>query len=200
MYNLVGFSDACTCGGFSLITPELLTPELSVTMSQFPTHKRTAIEPKQIEEERLGVLVADSGEGYPMEHGVFGDLRVSAMARHCREVKMPLRTWSMGFGCKASLFTDDMEDHAKEIEHSLLKEKLDRELKELDKKLELNEAEMKMLNNAHTLVFKHHYEKKVLEYRVANFEVIIGIGIVLCNNHLAAVQQPSFLAPVWIYA
>ena len=45
--------------------------------------------------------MADSGEGYPMEHGVFGDLRVSAMARHCREVKMPLRTWSMGFGCKA---------------------------------------------------------------------------------------------------
>jgi len=35
-----------------------------------------------------------------------------------------------------------MEDHAKEIEHSLLKEKLDRELKELDKKLELNEVKI----------------------------------------------------------
>jgi len=27
-------------------------------------------------------------------------------------------------------------------------------------------AEMKMLNNAHTLVFKHHYEKKVLELEI----------------------------------
>ncbi|KAK7372955.1 hypothetical protein VNO80_06346 [Phaseolus coccineus] len=59
--------------------------------------------------------------------------------------------------------TDDMEDHAKEIEHSSLQEKLDRELKELDKKLEQKEAEMKMFNNADTSVLKHHYEKKVLE-------------------------------------
>ncbi|QHN92582.1 Chromosome-associated kinesin [Arachis hypogaea] len=58
---------------------------------------------------------------------------------------------------------DDVEDHAKEIEHSSLQEKFDRELKELDKKLEQKEAEMKLYNNADTSVLKHHYEKKVLE-------------------------------------
>jgi len=35
-----------------------------------------------------------------------------------------------------------MEDHAKEIEHSSLQEKLDRELKELDKKLEQKEVKI----------------------------------------------------------
>ncbi|KAK7321269.1 hypothetical protein VNO77_31748 [Canavalia gladiata] len=59
--------------------------------------------------------------------------------------------------------TDDVEDQAKEIEHSSLQEKLDRELKELDKKLEQKEAEMKLFNNADTSVLKHHYEKKLLE-------------------------------------
>ncbi|MED6197786.1 Kinesin-like protein KIN-4C [Stylosanthes scabra] len=58
---------------------------------------------------------------------------------------------------------DDVEDHAKEIEHSSLQEKFDRELKELDKKLEQKEAEMKLYSNADTSVLKHHYEKKVLE-------------------------------------
>ncbi|KAJ1416421.1 P-loop containing nucleoside triphosphate hydrolase [Sesbania bispinosa] len=59
--------------------------------------------------------------------------------------------------------TDDVEDHAKEIEHSSLQEKLDRELKELDKKLEQKEAEMKLFNNADTSVLRQHYEKKLLE-------------------------------------
>ncbi|XP_027368410.1 kinesin-like protein KIN-4C [Abrus precatorius] len=59
--------------------------------------------------------------------------------------------------------TEDAEDHAKEMEHSSLQEKLDKELKELDKKLEQKEAEMKLFNNADTSVLKHHYEKKLLE-------------------------------------
>ncbi|KAL3034538.1 hypothetical protein AAZX31_02G200200 [Glycine max] len=71
--------------------------------------------------------------------------------------------YSSDCDAKSVDITDDMEDHAKEIEHSSLQEKLDRELKELDKKLEQKEAEMKMFNNADTSVLKHHYEKKVLE-------------------------------------
>jgi len=43
-----------------------------------------------------------------------------------------------------------MEDRAKEIEHSSLQEKLDRELKELDKKLE--QKEVKISGNS----FKFH--------------------------------------------
>ncbi|KAK2430062.1 hypothetical protein P8452_43525 [Trifolium repens] len=60
--------------------------------------------------------------------------------------------------------TDDVEPveiHEKELEHSSAQEKLDRELKELDKKLEQKEAEMKQFNNASVL--KQHYEKKLIE-------------------------------------
>ncbi|XAR62078.1 Plus-end-directed kinesin ATPase [Bertholletia excelsa] len=55
------------------------------------------------------------------------------------------------------------EDEVKELEHSSLQEKLDKELKELDKKLEQKEAEMKRFTSADTSVLKQHYEKKVHE-------------------------------------
>ncbi|KAJ8450283.1 hypothetical protein Cgig2_004740 [Carnegiea gigantea] len=51
----------------------------------------------------------------------------------------------------------------KELEHSSLQERLDMELKELDRKLEQKEAEMKRFANGETSVLKQHYEKKVLE-------------------------------------
>lgn len=38
------------------------------------------------------------------------------------------------------VFADGMEDHEKELEHSTMQERLDRELKELDKKLEQKEV------------------------------------------------------------
>lgn len=51
----------------------------------------------------------------------------------------------------------------KELEHSSIQEQLDLELKELDKKLEQKEAEMKRFVGADTSVLKQHYEKKVLD-------------------------------------
>ncbi|GAA0153821.1 microtubule binding motor protein [Lithospermum erythrorhizon] len=57
----------------------------------------------------------------------------------------------------------EIEDEAKEIEHSSLQEKLDRELKELDQRLEQKEAEMKRFASGDTSVLKTHYEKKVQE-------------------------------------
>ncbi|KAL0432658.1 UNVERIFIED_CONTAM: Kinesin-like protein KIN-4C [Sesamum latifolium] len=54
-----------------------------------------------------------------------------------------------------------VEDVEKELEHSSLQEKLDKELKELDKKLEQKEAEMKRFASVDTSVLKQHYEKKV---------------------------------------
>lgn len=39
-------------------------------------------------------------------------------------------------------FADDMEDDEKDLEHSSLQEKLDKELKELDKKLEQKEVKV----------------------------------------------------------
>ncbi|GFP89555.1 chromosome-associated kinesin kif4 [Phtheirospermum japonicum] len=63
----------------------------------------------------------------------------------------------------------------KELEHSSLQEKLDRELKELDEKLEQKEAEMKRFASADTSNLKQHYEKKVqdleLEKRALQKEI-----------------------------
>ncbi|XP_058786276.1 kinesin-like protein KIN-4C [Vicia villosa] len=64
---------------------------------------------------------------------------------------------------KAEDLPDDMEDDEKELEHSSLQETLDKELKELDRKLEQKEAEMKLYSNSNTSVIRHHYEKKLLE-------------------------------------
>uniref|UniRef100_A0A7N0UPR4 Kinesin motor domain-containing protein n=1 Tax=Kalanchoe fedtschenkoi TaxID=63787 RepID=A0A7N0UPR4_KALFE len=59
--------------------------------------------------------------------------------------------------------SDEIEATEKELEHTSLQEKLDMELKELDKQLEQKEAEMKRFGNVETSVLKHHYEKKVQE-------------------------------------
>ncbi|KAL3634051.1 hypothetical protein CASFOL_021105 [Castilleja foliolosa] len=63
----------------------------------------------------------------------------------------------------------------KELEHSSLQEKMDRELKELDEKLEQKEAEMKRFAGADTSNLKQHYEKKVqdleLEKRALQKEI-----------------------------
>ncbi|CAD5335477.1 unnamed protein product [Arabidopsis thaliana] len=59
--------------------------------------------------------------------------------------------------------TDELEFQEKEIEHCSLQEKLDMELKELDKRLEEKEAEMKRFSSGGTSVLKQHYEKKVYD-------------------------------------
>ncbi|KAL8145413.1 kinesin-like protein KIN-4C isoform X2 [Apium graveolens] len=80
---------------------------------------------------------------------------------------------AVGFATKNILFAEsdmvaaDIEGEAevgvKELEHSSIQEKLDMELKELDKKLEEKEAEMKRFAGVDTSVLKLHYEKKVLD-------------------------------------
>ncbi|KAK1395996.1 kinesin-like protein KIN-4C [Heracleum sosnowskyi] len=80
---------------------------------------------------------------------------------------------AVGFATKNLLFAEsdtvaaDIDGEAevgvKELEHSSIQEKLDMELKELDKKLEEKEAEMKRFAGADTSVLKLHYEKKVLD-------------------------------------
>ncbi|KAJ0238138.1 Kinesin-like protein KIN-4C [Hirschfeldia incana] len=58
---------------------------------------------------------------------------------------------------------DECEFQEKELEHCSLQEKLDMELKDLDKRLEEKEAEMKSYSSAGTSVLRQHYEKKVHE-------------------------------------
>ncbi|XP_038896818.1 kinesin-like protein KIN-4C [Benincasa hispida] len=71
--------------------------------------------------------------------------------------------YSSEYDPKAVDISDGIEDHEKELEHSTMQERLDRELKELDKKLEQKEAEMKRFAGTDTSVLKQHYEKKVHE-------------------------------------
>ncbi|KAK9164017.1 hypothetical protein Syun_004919 [Stephania yunnanensis] len=64
---------------------------------------------------------------------------------------------------KASDASGEIDEVEKELEHSTLQEKLDKELKELDKRLEQKEAEMKRFGAVDTSLMKQHYEKKVQE-------------------------------------
>ncbi|KAK9165664.1 hypothetical protein Scep_000855 [Stephania cephalantha] len=64
---------------------------------------------------------------------------------------------------KASDASGEIDEVEKELEHSTLQEKLDKELKELDKRLEQKEAEMKRFGTVDTSLMKQHYEKKVQE-------------------------------------
>ncbi|XP_043713863.1 kinesin-like protein KIN-4C isoform X2 [Telopea speciosissima] len=64
---------------------------------------------------------------------------------------------------KAISISGEMEEVEKELEHSSLQDKLDKELKQLDQRLEQKEAEMKRFGTVDTSVLKHQYEKKVQE-------------------------------------
>ncbi|KAK7410465.1 hypothetical protein VNO78_01265 [Psophocarpus tetragonolobus] len=89
----------------------------------------------------------------------------------------------------SALEISEMEDDAKELEHSSLQEKLDKELIELDKKLEQKEAEMKLYNNADASVLKHHYEKKLLEMEQEKKMLQKEIEELKCN--LASISSTS---------
>ncbi|KAJ6808003.1 kinesin-like protein KIN-4C [Iris pallida] len=59
--------------------------------------------------------------------------------------------------------SSEIDEDEKEREHSSLQDILDKELQELDKRLEQKEAEMKLFAKVDTSVLKQHYEKKLLE-------------------------------------
>ncbi|KAL4179730.1 hypothetical protein AMTRI_Chr13g121520 [Amborella trichopoda] len=55
------------------------------------------------------------------------------------------------------------EEAAKEWEHTILQDSMDKELNELNKRLEQKESEMKMFGGVDTLALKQHFGKKLLE-------------------------------------
>ncbi|KAL1834980.1 hypothetical protein ACET3Z_004631 [Daucus carota] len=99
-------------------------------------------------------------------------LQKSNTSKH-HELADYLKLDVVGYDPKKSMFdqfdteatdTDgEAEVDVKELEHSSIQEKLDMELKELDKKLEQKEAEMKRFGGVDTSVLSQHYEKKVLD-------------------------------------
>ncbi|KAL8243151.1 hypothetical protein R6Q59_009409 [Mikania micrantha] len=82
---------------------------------------------------------------------------------------------------KDAEITRDSEDEEKELEHCSLQEKLDNELKELDKRLEQKEAEMKRFASGDTSVLKQHYEKKVQELEQEKKNLQKEIEQLRCN-------------------
>uniref|UniRef100_J3LGZ8 Kinesin motor domain-containing protein n=1 Tax=Oryza brachyantha TaxID=4533 RepID=J3LGZ8_ORYBR len=59
--------------------------------------------------------------------------------------------------------SSEADEEEKEREHSSMQDKLDKELQELDKRLQQKEAEMKQFAKSDTSVLKQHYEKKLHE-------------------------------------
>lgn len=59
--------------------------------------------------------------------------------------------------------TDIDEEAAKEWEHTLLQDSMDKELHELNKRLEEKESEMKLFGGCDALALKQHFGKKILE-------------------------------------
>ncbi|XP_042407654.1 kinesin-like protein KIN-4C isoform X1 [Zingiber officinale] len=92
-------------------------------------------------------------------------MRVQSLSRPCRNLMMDFPTLDdPSSGCDARTFDDSSEvEEEQEREHSILQHQLDKELQELDKRLELKEAEMKQYTGPDTSFLKQHYEKKLLE-------------------------------------
>nr|GEW19667.1 kinesin-like protein KIN-4C [Tanacetum cinerariifolium] len=82
---------------------------------------------------------------------------------------------------KTAEAVDNFEDADKEPEHCSLQEKLDNEFKELDKRLEQKEAEMKRVAGGDTSVLKQHYEKKVQDMEQEKRNLQKEIEQLRCN-------------------
>ncbi|CAL9095684.1 unnamed protein product [Musa textilis] len=92
-------------------------------------------------------------------------LRVQSFSRPCRNLTIDADIDDMASGCdeKTPDVSIEAEEEEKEREHSMLQDQLDKEIQELDKRLEQKEAEMKQFTRVDTTVLKQHYEKKLLE-------------------------------------
>ncbi|THU48274.1 hypothetical protein C4D60_Mb09t24510 [Musa balbisiana] len=93
-------------------------------------------------------------------------LRVRSSSRPCGNYLMncpALVDTASGCTERTLDFSMEVEEDEKEREHSMLQDQIDKELRELDKRLEQKEAEMKQFAKSDTAFLKQHYEKKLLE-------------------------------------
>ncbi|XVF61223.1 hypothetical protein PTKIN_Ptkin08bG0112700 [Pterospermum kingtungense] len=58
---------------------------------------------------------------------------------------------------------EEIDEVAKELEHALRQNTMDRELNELNKRLEQKESEMKLVEGTDTEALKQHFQKKIME-------------------------------------
>ncbi|KAK9012140.1 hypothetical protein V6N11_040209 [Hibiscus sabdariffa] len=59
--------------------------------------------------------------------------------------------------------SEEIDEVAKQLEHALRQNNMDRELKELNKRLEQKESEMELVGGADTEALKQHFQKKITE-------------------------------------
>ncbi|KAK8673137.1 hypothetical protein V6N13_111491 [Hibiscus sabdariffa] len=59
--------------------------------------------------------------------------------------------------------SEEINEVAKQLEHALRQNNMDRELKELNKRLEQKESEMELVGGADTEALKQHFQKKITE-------------------------------------
>ncbi|XP_042418953.1 kinesin-like protein KIN-4C isoform X1 [Zingiber officinale] len=94
-------------------------------------------------------------------------IRAQSFSRPCKNLMMEFPTLDeAGPSCDARSFDDSSEaeeEEEQERDHTMLQRQLDKELQELDKRLEQKEAEMKQYTRPDTVFLKQHYEKKLLE-------------------------------------
>ncbi|KAJ8459879.1 hypothetical protein OPV22_032805 [Ensete ventricosum] len=93
-------------------------------------------------------------------------LRVRSFSRPCGNYLMNCPALvDTASGCveRTLDFSMEVEEDEKEREHSMLQDQINKELRELDKRLEQKEAEMKQFAKSDTAFLKQHYEKKLLE-------------------------------------
>ncbi|XVE87082.1 hypothetical protein DITRI_Ditri18aG0087800 [Diplodiscus trichospermus] len=58
---------------------------------------------------------------------------------------------------------EEIDEVAKELEHELRRNTMDRELNELNRRLEQKQSEMKLVGGADTEALKQHFQKKIME-------------------------------------
>ncbi|KAA3457455.1 kinesin-like protein FRA1 [Gossypium australe] len=82
----------------------------------------------------------------------------------------------------------EIDEVAKELEHALRRNNMDRELNELNKRLEQKESEMKLVGGTDTEALKQHFQKKITELEEEKRTVQVirpSVSVVLyafCSN------------------
>ncbi|CAO2833966.1 unnamed protein product, partial [Amaranthus hypochondriacus] len=93
--------------------------------------------------------------------GQGGELGLVKNEGHMRRQSMDSSDYAMGEIVMGD--SKDMDEEAKEWEHKVLQNTMDKELNELNRRLQQKESEMKLFGEADTETLKQHFGKKLIE-------------------------------------
>ncbi|KAJ6685868.1 CHROMOSOME-ASSOCIATED KINESIN KIF4A-LIKE PROTEIN [Salix purpurea] len=95
------------------------------------------------------------------QDGSICSVKTDGLKRSLHSIESP--DYQMGETISAGDSRDIDEEVAKEWEHTLLQNTMDRELHELNRRLEEKESEMKLFGGVDTAALKQHFGKKIME-------------------------------------